>query len=170
MKLFSFLRNKTFKYVIIGLTCIILMVPYNSKAIIWDIVKGLYQVGSTAAKIYTTAQTVAEIKVLLEQIACAKYKFDKARETVVLKSCINNSEIKLLDIEMSTAYKDVLDAMNVMEGKQMTGSNLATILQRLRSLVTKLKQLDQTLSHEMVEQQKQQSRISFVSAAMGRSF
>ena len=136
-----------------------------------DLGKSIMKWGDSVSKLSDKAQTANEMKHLIEDLACAKYKFDNFRANQTITSCIGNTNITLIDVEYSSLYREIYSMTKLLaDPNAMDDSKVSTVMQRIRSLLDKLSSLNDSAEGEFLDQQKQKSQREFASSVIGASF
>jgi hypothetical protein len=138
-----------------------------------DILQMAMQWSHNVATIYTNAQTVQQIEEILQQIACAKYKYDSYREQLTLNSCLTKAQYKILDVQLSTVYTEI--ATTTMSVISSNGSNfgsgqLATVLNQIKAIAEKMKAFNDGVEAQQVVKKQEEGSVNFTAAALARSF
>ncbi len=131
------------------------------------------QYAGKVSTIYSDAQTVQQIEQILQQIACAKYKYDTYREQITINSCLTKAQYKILDVQLSTVYTEI--ATTTMSVINSNGSNfgsgqLATVLNQIKAIAEKMKNFNDGIEAQVTVQKQEEGSVNFTGAALGRSF
>lgn len=163
------------KKIIISILVLLIILPSRqatsqTDALI-DLGKTIMKWGDSVAKLSDKVQTANEMRRLIEDLACAKYKFDNFRANQTITSCIGNTNMTLIDVEYSSLYREIYGMTKLLaDPSSMDDSKVSTVMQKIRSLLEKLSSLNEAAEGEFMDQQKQKSQRDFTTSIIGASF
>ena len=153
----------------------LIVIPANqSHSQITDIIKFALNLSHNVSTIYSTAQTAQQIEGVLEEIACAKIKYDKYREKITIKSCLTRAQFKILDVELSSVYTDIASTASSLLSSNGSGSSgqgkLSDVLNKLKTIAKEMKIFNDGIENQLVAQEKEEGTVNFTAAGLSRSF
>jgi hypothetical protein len=153
----------------------LMIIPLNpGQSQITDIINFAMNLSHNVSTFYTTAQTAQQVEGVLEEIACAKIKYDKYRDQITIKSCLTRAQFKILDVELSSVYTDIASTASGLlstNGSDQAGqSKLTDILTKLKSIAEKMKLFNDGVEMQVIEERKEEGAVNFTASGLSRSF
>lgn len=142
----------------------------SSKGISIEVIQAIIKVVKKIIKYETKLEQANQVKSLLEDIICAKYKYDIYKKNIAFQSCMMKSQFKVLDIEMSSVVKELIAFLNNDDEKIDKDMKFSDIIKKLQNIIDEIKTFNQLSESAIVSEQKDEGQLEFSKAVISRSF